>query len=132
MGGSGTSEICGSAVGDRLGIVTHMHGLEPSRTSGNAFDMTIDDVPLRVLGLEGIVAGGLVAHPAPATPLRVKRRGRRRGQVEASLAFRGAAPPPGTSTQKVLPAPSWLSTPMRPPLASAMLLASANPSPTPP
>lgn len=47
----------GDAIGDRLDIVTHMHGLGrfPEELS-NTVEIVVDGVPLRVLKLERIIA----------------------------------------------------------------------------
>jgi predicted nucleotidyltransferase len=47
----------GDAIGDRLDVVTHMHGLGSfGEELANTIEVTVDDVPLRVLRLERIIA----------------------------------------------------------------------------
>lgn len=49
--------IGGEALGDRLDVVVHMHGLEPFDVEfPRALEMTVDGVPIRVLPLERIIA----------------------------------------------------------------------------
>jgi predicted nucleotidyltransferase len=50
-------QIGGDAVGDRLDVVTHMHGLGTfAQELQNTTEIVVDDVPLRVLSLSRIVA----------------------------------------------------------------------------
>jgi len=50
-------QIGGDAVGDRLDVVTHMHGLGTfAEELPNTMEVTVDGVPLRVLGLRRIIA----------------------------------------------------------------------------
>lgn len=50
-------QIGGDAVGDRLDVVTHMHGLGKfTEELDNTVEMTIDGIPLRVLQLRRIIA----------------------------------------------------------------------------
>jgi predicted nucleotidyltransferase len=50
-------QIGGDAVGDRLDVVTHMHGLGTfAQELQNTTEIVIDGIPLRVLALERIVA----------------------------------------------------------------------------
>lgn len=50
-------QIGGEAVGDRLDVVTHMHGLGRFADElDNTTIITVDDLPLRVLKLERILA----------------------------------------------------------------------------
>jgi predicted nucleotidyltransferase len=50
-------QIGGDAVGDRLDIVTHMHGLGAfAEETQNSVEIVVDGIPLRVLGLRRIVA----------------------------------------------------------------------------
>lgn len=49
-------QIGGDAVGNRLDVVTHMHGLgDFSAEWAHSFEVTIDSVVLRVLALERII-----------------------------------------------------------------------------
>jgi len=53
-------QIGGDAVGDRLDVVTHMHGLGSfAQELANTKEVQVDGVPLRVLSLERIVASKL-------------------------------------------------------------------------
>jgi predicted nucleotidyltransferase len=50
-------QIGGDAVGDRLDVVTHLHGLGTFADElVHTIDMTIDGIPLRVLHIERILA----------------------------------------------------------------------------
>jgi predicted nucleotidyltransferase len=50
-------EIGGDTVGDRLDVVTHMHGLGTfAEELANTKEVVVDGVPLRVLSLQRIVA----------------------------------------------------------------------------
>ena len=50
-------QIGGDAVGDRLDVVTHMHGLGPFVDEySHSVELAVDGVPLRVLKLERIIA----------------------------------------------------------------------------
>ena len=75
-------QIGGDVVGDRLDVVTHMHGLgEFAFELGNAIDLEVDGVPLHVLRLERIIeskratgrAKDLAAIPALEEALAVVR-----------------------------------------------------------
>lgn len=49
--------IGGDAVGDRLDVVTHMHGLGSYRDeAANTIEMDVDGIRLRVLKLERVIA----------------------------------------------------------------------------
>jgi hypothetical protein len=55
--GARPPQIGGDAIGDRLDVVTHMHGLGPFADEyAKAMEVRIDDIPVRVLPLERIVA----------------------------------------------------------------------------
>ncbi len=46
----------GDAIGDRLDVVTRMHGLDSFASElANAIEIAVDDIPLRVLRLERII-----------------------------------------------------------------------------
>jgi predicted nucleotidyltransferase len=50
-------QIGGDAVGDRLDVVTHMHGLGTFKEElASARQVVVDGIPLRVLGLDRIIA----------------------------------------------------------------------------
>ncbi|HEX3772824.1 MAG TPA: nucleotidyltransferase [Polyangiaceae bacterium] len=50
-------QLGGDAIGDRLDVVTHMHGLAPFAAEfASAKTLEIDGVPLKVLPLERIIA----------------------------------------------------------------------------
>jgi len=50
-------QIGGDSVGDRLDVVTHMHGLGTfAEELANTTELVVDGVPLRVLHLERIIA----------------------------------------------------------------------------
>jgi predicted nucleotidyltransferase len=50
-------QIGGDSIGDRLDVVTHMHGLGSFAAElENTSDFVVDGVPLRVLGLRRILA----------------------------------------------------------------------------
>jgi hypothetical protein len=50
-------QIGGDAIGDRLDVVTHMHGLGTfTQEPENALEVEVDAVPLRVLSLRRILA----------------------------------------------------------------------------
>jgi hypothetical protein len=50
-------QIGGDAIGDRLDVVTHMHGLGAFADEfANSIELEVDAVPLRVLKLERIIA----------------------------------------------------------------------------
>ncbi len=55
--------VGGEMLGDRFDIVLHMHGLSNFRSEyKNAIEMTIDDVPLRVLNIERVLASKRAAN----------------------------------------------------------------------
>ncbi len=50
-------QLGGDALGDRLDVVTHMHGLGKfADEAANALELEIDGIPLRVLRLSRIIA----------------------------------------------------------------------------
>lgn len=54
--GTRPPQIGGDVIGDRLDVVTHMHGLRPFEDEyANAIEVRIDGIPLRVLPLERIL-----------------------------------------------------------------------------
>jgi len=51
------AQLGGDAVGDRLDVVTHMHGLGSfAEELSHARELEVDGIPLRVLSLERIIA----------------------------------------------------------------------------
>jgi hypothetical protein len=47
----------GEQVGDRLDVVTHMHGLDGFEAElGRALELVVDGIPLRILSIERIIA----------------------------------------------------------------------------
>jgi len=54
--GTRPPQIGGDAIGDRLDVVTHMHGLEAFADElANAVELRVDGLPLRVLALRRIL-----------------------------------------------------------------------------
>jgi predicted nucleotidyltransferase len=76
-------QIGGDAIGDRLDVVTHMHGLGKfAEEFANTMEVEVDGVPLRVLLLERIIASkraagrtkDLAAIPALEEAMAVRER----------------------------------------------------------
>ena len=56
-------QLGGDAIGDRLAVVAHMHGLDTvAREMSNAIGVEVDGIPLKVLELPRIIASKRAAN----------------------------------------------------------------------